>query len=30
MSATQARDEWSVLLKRTVREQQGISCISLE
>ncbi len=30
MPATQARDEWSVLLERTVRELQGISCISLE
>ncbi|MDH0365006.1 Y-family DNA polymerase, partial [Comamonas aquatica] len=29
MPATQARDEWSVLLERTVRELQGISCISL-
>ncbi|MGE6212560.1 Y-family DNA polymerase [Comamonas aquatica] len=30
MPATQARDEWSVLLERTVRELQGFSCISLE
>lgn len=30
MPTAQARDEWSVLLERTVRELQGISCISLE
>ena len=30
MPAAQARDAWSVLLERTVRELQGISCISLE
>ena len=30
MPPAKARDEWSVLLERTVRELQGISCISLE
>lgn len=30
MPAAKARDEWSVLLERTVRELQGVSCISLE
>lgn len=30
MPTAQARDEWSVLLERTVRELQGISCISLD
>mgnify|MGYP002086867134 CR=1 FL=1 len=30
MPAAKARDEWSVLLERTVRELQGISCITLE
>ncbi|MBP9940569.1 MAG: Y-family DNA polymerase [Comamonas sp.] len=30
MPTAQARDAWSVLLERTVRELQGISCISLE
>lgn len=28
--AIQARNEWSVVLERTVRELQGMSCISLE
>ena len=30
MPTVKARDEWNVLLERTVRELQGISCISLE
>lgn len=30
MPATKARDEVSVVLERTVRELQGVSCISLE
>lgn len=30
MSANVARTEWSVVLERTVRELQGISCIPLE
>lgn len=30
MPAAKARDEWSVVLERTVRELQGVSCISLE
>lgn len=30
LPAAKARDEWSVLLERTVRELQGISCISLD
>lgn len=30
MPAAKARDEWSVLLECTVRELQGVSCISLE
>lgn len=30
MPAPQARQEWGVVLERTVRELQGISCISLE
>jgi DNA polymerase V len=30
MPAEQARSAWSVVLERTVRELQGISCISLE
>lgn len=30
MPPAKARDAWSVLLERTVRELQGISCISLE
>ena len=30
MPAIHARNEWSVVLERTVRELQGMSCISLE
>lgn len=30
MPAAKARDEWSVVLERTVRELQGASCISME
>lgn len=30
MPAAKARDEWSVVLERTVRELQGVSCISME
>lgn len=30
MPAIRARNEWSVVLERTVRELQGLSCISLE
>ena len=30
MPTAKARDEWSVVLERTVRELQGISCITLE
>ena len=30
LPTVKARDEWNVLLERTVRELQGISCISLE
>lgn len=30
MPAAKARDEWSVVLERTVRELQGISCINME
>lgn len=30
MPTVKARDQWNVLLERTVRELQGISCISLE
>lgn len=30
LPATKARDEWSVVLERTVRELQGVSCIGME
>lgn len=30
MPTAKARDEWSVVLERTVRELQGVSCITLE